>query len=75
MMLNKFWSRWKKFTKLMGDFVARNVLTFFYFTIALPFGLIMRFTQDPMNLKPKAKSNWTPHQDRVKDINEARRLF
>ena len=74
-MINKVWSKWKKFGRVMGDFFARNILTLFFFTIALPFGLIMRITQDSLNLKPKEKTNWTPNPNHGQTIDEARRLF
>lgn len=50
-MLRRFWNTWKRFGRWMGDQVARVVLTLFYFTIALPFGLGVRLGLDPLGRK------------------------
>jgi len=74
-MLKKIWTGWMKFGRWLGDYVARLLYTGFYFTIVLPFGLIVRLTQDPLNIKPKTSSNWSPRQPREQSLDEARRSF
>ena len=70
------WSGWKELTHYIGDFQARLILTFFYFTIALPFGLIGRFIVDPLKLREKkADSNWTKRETLDKDMATARNQF
>lgn len=46
--MRKLWSLWKRFGQAMGDFIARLVLTLFYFTIFAPFGLGVRLWGDYM---------------------------
>ena len=59
--LQIIWSVWKKFGEAIGDFVARVVLTVFYFTILVPFGTGVRMFGDPLKLKgPTNKSEWRP---------------
>ena len=41
--LRKFWHAWKRFGQFMGDLIGRLVLTVFYFTLFMPFGLGVRF--------------------------------
>ncbi|MEM7532151.1 MAG: hypothetical protein AAF639_08245 [Chloroflexota bacterium] len=45
------WPAWKRFGQLMGDIVGRVVLTIFYFTIFLPFGLVSRLGRDPLTIQ------------------------
>jgi hypothetical protein len=74
-MLNKYWARWKKFGRVLGDYVARAFLTIFYFSIALPFGLLMRFSRDPLNRRPKTTTNWTTRDPQEQNLEDARRSF
>lgn len=72
-MLKKFWVKWLEFGRWLGDMVARVVLVAFYFTIALPFGLLVRFAQDPLDLRGPVK--WTPRETRDRQISDAKRSF
>ena len=45
------WPAWKRFGQLMGDIVGRVVLTIFYFTVFLPFGLVSRLARDPLTIQ------------------------
>ena len=58
-LLKKIWKRWASFGKAIGDVVARIVMTLFYFIIAAPFGLGVRFLSDPLKLKPE-EPRWEP---------------
>ena len=49
--LQIIWSIWKKFGEAIGDFVARLVLTVFYFTVLVPFGVGVQMFGDPLKLK------------------------
>ena len=37
-LIKDFWHNWKAFGQFLGDWLARVVLTIFYFTILIPFG-------------------------------------
>ena len=67
------WTLWKRFGRWMGDQVARIVLTLFYFTIALPFGLGVRLFADPFGLKTIPA--WVPRPDSPTTLDAARNLF
>lgn len=72
----KLWSGWKELTHYIGDFQARALLTFFYFTIALPFGLIGRFIVDPLKTREsKTDSNWAKRESAPDSLKTARNQF
>ncbi len=73
--LKKFWSGWKRFGHFMGDMLARVVLTVFYFTILLPFGLLTSLFGDPLNIRSKSKPNWLKRETGDRSLAEARRQF
>ena len=50
-LLKKFWRGWMRFGHFMGDIVGRVVLTIFYFTIMLPFSVIVTLFCDPLDMK------------------------
>ena len=71
--LKQFWHAWKRFGQMMGDFLARIVLTLFYFTIFLPFGLGVRLGSDPLDLRRRAPA-WVGRSTHDKTLEDARRL-
>ncbi|MFQ5420664.1 MAG: hypothetical protein ACE5FD_19585 [Anaerolineae bacterium] len=71
--LKRFWEAWKKFGHLMGDIIGRLVLTIFYFTIFLPFGLLVRLFGDRLDLKEKP-AIWHNRETTDLTLNDARKL-
>ena len=53
--LKKLWRGWMRFGHFMGDIVGRVVMTLFYFTLLLPFGVIITLFGDPLDMKHKTK--------------------
>ena len=49
------WKYWKKFGEFLGNVIGRVFLMLFYFTIALPFGLVMRLFSDSLDIRDKNK--------------------
>lgn len=74
-MINKIWQQWKRIAQIMGDFIGRVILTIFYFTVLLPFGLGMRFFGDPLKIRLKYSSRWVERTADDLSIEDARRLF
>ena len=60
MMLKKLWAGWKAFGHFLGNLLARVVLSIFYFTIFVPFGLGVRWRSDPLQIKTRPASLWRP---------------
>ena len=69
------WQRWKKIARAIGVVQTRLLLIVFYFLFVMPLGLIMRTTGDPLHLKPRKGSNWTPHRQDDASLDSARRQF
>ena len=75
-MLRKIWHAWKRFGQFMGDILARVVLTLFYFTIFLPFGLAVTLLSDPLRMRrPQTIPFWLARETGDQTLNEARRQF
>jgi len=72
--LKTAWKKWRAFGQVIGDFVARVVMSVFYFTIALPFGIGVRILKDPLRLKSE-KTAWLRRDPREDSVQAARRLF
>jgi len=60
-LFRKVYSIWVSFSIVIGYFVSRALLTFIFFVVMTPTGLLMRvFSKDPMDRKldPNATSYW-----------------
>lgn len=57
-MLKQLWRRWQAFGHWIGDFVARVLLTLFYFTIFAVFAVAMSRFHDPLGTKTAASRFW-----------------
>jgi len=69
------WDRWKKIARAVGVVQTRILMVIFYFIFVFPIGLIMRLRGDPLRLKPRTGSNWTPHHQEPASLESARRQF
>ncbi len=68
------WAGWKSIARKIGNVQARMILTVFYFTLALPFGIGARCLADPLHLKRRrAPSGWQARQDRAPDLADLQR--
>jgi hypothetical protein len=73
-ILKKIWQAWKRFGQFLGDILARIVLTLFYFTLFLPFGIGVTVFSDPLHTRDKTAS-WLPREDESPTLDNARRGF
>ncbi len=74
--LKQLWRGWMRFGHFMGDIVGRVVMTVFYFTLLLPFGVIMTLFGDPLDMKHKHKAPaWQARTTGDRTLEEARRQF
>ncbi len=74
-MLKSLWSAWQRFGRWMGDQVARVFLMVFYFSLMLPFGLLVRLTQDPLDLRHETAVNWARRETTDQTLAAAERLY
>jgi hypothetical protein len=73
--LRKVWEGWKRFGQFMGDLIGRLVLTVFYFTLFMPFALVVRFLLDPLAIRPRSHAKWLERRTQDLTLEDSRRLF
>ena len=73
--LRRVWEGWKRFGQFMGDLFGRLVLTVFYFTLFLPFGLGVRFFADPLAIRRRGSSKWLERTTHDLTLDKSRRLY
>ncbi len=54
------WERWKELAARAATFQARVLLTVFYWTVVLPFGLCVSLFFDPLRLRISRGGRWNP---------------
>jgi len=72
-LIKDFWHNWKAFGQFLGDWLARVVLTIFYFTILIPFGLGVRLFADPLRIKKLPNPHWRPRTTGDQTIDDVLR--
>jgi hypothetical protein len=72
--LGTAWKKWLSFTRMLGDRIGRVVMTVFYYTLVLPFGLGVRFFSDPLKLKPEPP-HWQTDESREQTLESAHRQY
>lgn len=70
----KIWEGWKRIGGFIGDFIGRLILTIFYFTLVLPFGLLMRMFRDPLSIRRTGPPSWHVRDEDDATVEAARRL-
>jgi hypothetical protein len=74
--LRRAWNLWKRLGRFIGDLTGRAVLTVFYFTIFVPFGIAMRGFSDPLRLKHShCTSFWITQDTQNQMLEDAGREF
>jgi hypothetical protein len=74
-LLKKIWAGWKAFGRFVGNLLARVVLSLFYFTIFVPFGLGVKLLSDPLRLKGGATSLWQARTTGDQTLDDVMRQF
>ncbi|MFQ5612376.1 MAG: hypothetical protein ACE5H9_09610 [Anaerolineae bacterium] len=72
-MLRKIWEGWKAVGRFIGNLLARIVLTLFYFTVFVPFGLGASLFGDQLGIKTVPDRLWRPRETPVDTLDTARR--
>ncbi len=74
-MLKKFWEGWKAFGQFLGNLLARVVLSIFYFTVFVPFGVGVRLFSDPLQIKTAPDTFWRPRPTGDQSLEDTKRQF
>jgi hypothetical protein len=70
------WDSWKETVGYIGDFQSRLLLTVFYFTVTMPFGLVAHGAGDLLRVRrPPTTSAWMKRPVSVNDRSDARHQF
>ena len=72
----KLWNDWKTFAKGVGGFQSRVFLMGFYYLALAPFGILVGWLGDPLNLKSTPhESFWSPKETAGEELDNGRRQF
>lgn len=71
--VRRLWQAWKKFGQILGDLIGRILLTIFYFTVFMPFGLGMKLFGDRLDIKSRTAPKWTGRKTYDLALKDARR--
>ena len=66
------WDRFKVIVGIVGDVQGRAIVTLFYFTVMIPFGLGARLLGDALRVK-SAPDKWLDRPPVQNGLEEARR--
>lgn len=70
------WSRWRELSQKAADTQARILLTVFYFTVMLPFGVVFGLLKDPLNIKRRPQGTyWLDRKPSSESLADAKRQF
>ncbi len=75
-LLLRLWHGWQELGRHIGDFQARLLLTVFYFTVFVPFGILTRLFLDPLHVRKGVyQSGLNSRKTLDTDIPSAQRQF
>ena len=74
-LVKNFWHHWKEFGQFLGNWLGRVVLTIFYFTVFVPFGLGVRLFADPLQIKKQPDEFWRPRPTGDQKLEDVLRQF
>jgi len=74
--IKKLWHTWNNFSKRMGGFQSKIILSLFFFIFVSPIAIAVKIFSDPLNIKYKTtKSHWLTKKEIKADLEQSRRQF
>jgi len=74
--VERVWAWWKASARRLAELQARVVLTLVYFVVIPPFAALVRWTADPLAIKPRTARGWRERQDPARaSLERARRPY
>jgi hypothetical protein len=67
------WDRFKIIASIVGDVQGRVIVTVFYFTILVPFGIGSRLFSDALRIRSSGQTQWSERPLVQNGLEEARR--
>ena len=74
-ILKIFWESWKAFGHFIGNALARIVLSIFYFTVFVPFGLGVKLFSDPLQIQTSPVPFWRPRPTGDQNLQDVLRQY
>lgn len=76
-IFKRLWSRWTAFSRKMGSFQSRVLLSFFFFIVISPLAFLIAVLGDPLKIKKKkaADSYWAEKMPVSAELEDFRRQF
>jgi len=76
-IFKRIWQRWTGFSKRMGSFQSRVMLSFFFFIIVSPAALMIKMLGDPLRIKKKEdlETYWVAKTPSSSELEDYRRQF
>ncbi len=71
-LIRKIWDAWIAFLHLVGNLIGRLVLTLLYFSVVVPFALIVQLFSDPFGVKRRGSTYWVERGDGPTTLEQAR---
>jgi hypothetical protein len=71
----RIFDRWARAAHAIGVVQTRCIMLLIYALVVVPTGVLMRFSRDPLQLRPPASSNWTAARQNERSVEAARRQF
>ena len=72
----KIWQSWNDFSKRMGSFQSRILLSLFFFILISPFALAVKVFSDPLHIKYQSRTSWwIPKKEIKNELEQYRRQF
>jgi hypothetical protein len=75
LLVENVWYHWREFGQFLGNWLGRVVLTLFYFTVFVPFGLGVRLLGDPLHIKKQPEQLWRPRETGDQSLKDVLRQF
>jgi hypothetical protein len=73
-ILRLLWAKWRVYGQIIGDMIARVILSLFYFTLFMPFGIGVSLFGDPLDMKRGKATRWLERSTGDRTVEEMRRL-
>jgi hypothetical protein len=73
-LAHRAWERWKKIAHAIGVFQTKLILNLLYYTLLLPFGVMLRLFGDPLSVRPsRRETGWLERTTRDKSLDDLRK--
>lgn len=75
-MIKVLYQQWMRLAERIGTINAWIILTILYFSMVMPFGLLVHLLSDPLRLRQRKKASyWIPRIHREASLEEMKRQF